>query len=389
MVRSIVDNEGMAPLPRRPVADLVEEQRNAPFNQREPREPMQLDKSKIAGLLLIVVFILGVISAIAISMFQIHLLSLTEFKNDEVCDVVGTVLDEDGKPLEDVSIAIHGTEHFTRTNSDGYYVITAVEEGDYEVEATLSGYVSVTKRVTINTNLPKQVNFILEKGGGSKTINERTTSHLEALRFMNYATAIAILILVSFALLAGILAFFKKMYWFTIFGGLCGIIGGLFSIGIIIAPILSVVALVLIFQSREDFYPAGKTLGASLLGLFKREPAEGKTQVYDAQQRPLYQAYPQTPVGPYQLRSTTQSQDGYVTQPSRPMVEKPMEGPMFLRKEPSPVGEEVSRGILCPICNGQIKSSVGTVVCECGAQYHAFCAKRSAKCMKCGAILQV
>lgn len=389
MASSIVDNEGMTPLPRRPITDLVEEQRTAPFEQRGPREPMQLDKPKVAGLLLIVVFIIGVISAVAISMFQIHLLSLSEFNNDEVCEVVGNVLDEEGKPLEDVSIAIHGTEYFTRTNSDGYFVITAVEEGDYEVEASLSGYVKVTKRVTINTNLPKQVNFILEKGTGSKTINERTTSHLEALRFMNYATAIAILILVSFAFVAGILAFFKKMYWFTIFGGLCGIVGGLFSMGIIITPILSIIALVLIFRSREEFYPAGKTLGASFLGFFKKGPTEDRIQGYDTPQRTFYQAYPQTPGDPYQGGSPPQTQEGYVTQPPRPMGEGAMEEPKFTRKVPSSGGEEVSRGVMCLICNGQIKSSLGTVVCKCGAQYHNFCARRSAKCMKCGAQLPV
>jgi hypothetical protein len=264
-----------------------------------------------------------------------------------------------------------------------------VEEGDYEVEASLNTYVSVTKRITINTNLPKQVNFILEKGSGSKTINERTTSHLEALRFMNYATAIAILVLVTFAFFAGILAFFKKMYWFTIFGGLCGIVGGLFSIGIIIVPILSIIALVLIFQSREDFYPTGKTMGASFLGFFKKGTKEGEAQAYDTQHRPFYQAYPQTSGGPYQVGSQPKSQAGYGPQPSRPMGESTPDMPKFTRKSPPPIREEAGRGVICLICNGQIKSSLGTVVCGCGAQYHNFCAKRSSTCMKCGAQLPV
>lgn len=317
-------------------------------------KPFPFGRLQIAGMLLIIVFIWGMISAVTIAMFDIHLLALTEFEDDGRADVSGFIIDSEGNALYNVTVVVHGTQYFTKTNLDGFYTMENIKEGEYEIEASLDGYGSVTKRVTLDPNSPTMVNFVMEEGGFDKTENERYGSNLSHLEHLNYATAGFIIVYASFALIGGILAYFQRYYWLAMFGGLCGIISGILSIGIIIAPIISFIALFYIVTNQEEFITAERPLVDRLLGVKK----------------------PRTmPVGAE--KSGTGKPKGTFTPP-------PVKSKATKTDITRPIPEEYEPSLTCSACGGSIKSeSQGTVCRECGAGYHNFCADSISICKKC------
>jgi hypothetical protein len=339
--------------------DLLDSARrsNGPSEPPRQREPFNLGKLQIAGILLIIVFVWAIISAVTIGMFEIHLLALTEFADDKRADVSGFVMDSEGRSLVNVTIAVHGTQYFTKTNQDGFYLIEDIKESDYEIEATLDGYGSLTKRVSLNANSPTMVNFVLEEGGFDKTQNERYGSNLSDLQNLNFATAIFIIVYASFAFLGGILTFLQRYYWIAMFGSLCGIIAGVLSIGIIVTPIISIIALYYIVKNKEEFITSEKPLTDRLLGVQRartKPVGTSKGQVQRINSTPAVSA-PPPPVESKAAKSRDLEEErGYV---------------------PS---------LKCFACGGSVKTESQGIVCvECGATYHRFCADSIGICKQC------
>ena len=322
-----------------------------------PRKPFSLTKLQIAAILLILVFIWGIISAVTIAMFEIHLLALTEFEDDSRADVSGFVMDDEGQSLYNVTVIIHGTQYFTKTNHEGFYTMEDIKEGNYEIEASLEDYGSVTKRVSLNANSPTLVSFILEEGGFDKTENERFGSSLSDLQHLNYTTAIFIVIYSSFALLGGVLAYFQRYYWIAMFGALCGVISGILSIGIIIAPILSILALIYIIRNKEEFITSETSITDRIF------------RVKRAGTKPV-------------AAGAAKNQKSKGSFSPQPMKTKATKTEVF---DSPPRGFEST--ITCIACGGSVKSEAQSIVCRCGASYHKFCADSILECKRCGSPL--
>lgn len=329
-----------------------------PDRESSQRTPFSLNKLQIAAILLIVVFIWGIVSAVTIAMFDIHLLALTEFQDDKRADVAGFVMDDEGQSLYNVTVVVHGTQYFTKTNHEGFYTMEDIKEGDYEIEASLEDYGSVTKRVSLNANSPTLVSFILEEGGFDKTENERFGSELSNLEHLHYTTAIFIVIYSSFALLGGVLTYFQRYYWIAMFGALCGVISGILSIGIIVAPILSIIALLYIIKNKEEFITSERPIADRL---FRVKRAGTK---------------PVTAGG-----GKIQKSEGSF--PPQPMKTKASKAEVF----DSPP-KEFDGAITCIACGGSVKSEGQSTTCrECGAIFHKFCADSIMQCKSCGSPL--
>lgn len=352
-----------------------------PFRQgtgpKGGRKSFTLGKLQIAGILLIVVFVWCLISALAISMFEIHILALTEFTDDGKSDVYGFVTDENGDSLVNVTVSIHGTQHFAKTNRDGYYSMENVREGDYEIEASASGYGSITKRISLNANAPILVNFMLEEGGHDTTENARYESNLSELRFLNYSTAIFIMIFGSFALLGGIFALFERFYWFAMFGALCGFVAGVLSIGIVIGPALSAVALFLILVNHEEFSTSDIPFADRLFGVGRAQPRV--SGVSRAQPRKMQRPPVKSKAGAEKM--TGGYAEAPYPPPPPPMEERGMAPPPMPRDEPG------GPALQCIACGGTIRSESHGIACSCGGWYHRFCAVSTNKCKRCGAPL--
>ena len=74
--------------------------------------------------------------------------------------VSGTVADETGNPLAGANVTITGTELGGAANADGIYTI-AVENGTYDVTASVIGYKSATKTVDVSGDVKLDFNLLI------------------------------------------------------------------------------------------------------------------------------------------------------------------------------------------------------------------------------------
>jgi len=76
--------------------------------------------------------------------------------------VSGTVTDENGQPLNGALVRVEETNRFATTNADGYFIISPVPEGFYEVKASRIGYDSKTQEaVKITGGFRTNLSFVL------------------------------------------------------------------------------------------------------------------------------------------------------------------------------------------------------------------------------------
>lgn len=73
----------------------------------------------------------------------------------------GLVRDSDGNPLSGASVTVEEAETSTSTDADGNYLFDALEEGNYQVTATMEGFEPSTQNVTLETDT--QADFILQE----------------------------------------------------------------------------------------------------------------------------------------------------------------------------------------------------------------------------------
>ena len=78
--------------------------------------------------------------------------------------ISGVITDEaTGAPLANVTVTIVGTSTTTTTNDDGYFVMTNISPGGYDVKANLAGYASETVMgAKVFTGLTTTLNFALD-----------------------------------------------------------------------------------------------------------------------------------------------------------------------------------------------------------------------------------
>ena len=78
--------------------------------------------------------------------------------------VSGTVRSDDGKPLSGANVIITGTKFTTVTDANGYYAITNVPPGDYEVRAEMVGYANATANpVSVTMDSTADVKFEMKQ----------------------------------------------------------------------------------------------------------------------------------------------------------------------------------------------------------------------------------
>ena len=76
----------------------------------------------------------------------------------------GRVTGADGSPLPGASLVIEGRQQGAITDTEGFYVIVAVDPGSYSLTASLVGYTSVTKKdVNVTVDYTTPVDFMLQE----------------------------------------------------------------------------------------------------------------------------------------------------------------------------------------------------------------------------------
>lgn len=203
-------------------------------------------KVGFAGLLLLLVFIIGIIYGI---FWITENLGTESFKesSQKIGTVEGKVEDKNGEAINDAHILFIGKNNKfeATTNQEGWYIIEDIYEGYYNVIAEKENYGSLTiKNVKVLPGQIETVDFVL--GSKDKTIILEKDDELKK----NSMKGIIIFFTSSiFALLGSFLAIQKKSFkacsLFTVLS--------IPSFGFLIGSILAIIALILILSSKEDF----------------------------------------------------------------------------------------------------------------------------------------
>ncbi len=206
-------------------------------------------KPVVAGVLLIVIFLLGTVIAGAL-LFSLDTLTETGMAST----YTGTVVDEEGSKLAGVTVTVEDAATTATTDGSGEFTLSNISGGKHTLVFNSAGYKTLRAEVFVlpwDITLPTQ-DFTMEQGTGS------TSQRGIMLVVLDLAPALAvgILALSAVALIGGILALLRKQFVFAVVGAVCGIIAGFFSI---VGIPLGIVALVLLLISREEFIPAGST----------------------------------------------------------------------------------------------------------------------------------
>lgn len=96
--------------------------------------------------------------------FTFFLLFPCMYAYAQVAEIEGYVKDARGLPLIGATVYIEGTTNGSSANLDGYYLISGVEPGNYNLVATFIGYKSQTKyNIPVNTVGNPFYNFVLDE----------------------------------------------------------------------------------------------------------------------------------------------------------------------------------------------------------------------------------
>lgn len=209
-------------------------------------------KPAVAGALLIVIFLMGMVIAGAL-LFSLDTVTETGMAST----YTGTVVDDDGNGLAGVNVSVEDTAEETQqttTDGSGDFKLTNITGGKHTLVFTSPGYKTLRAEVFVlpwDITLPAQ-DFTMEKGTGTT----RQRGLMLVVLDLAPALAVGILALSIVALIGGILALLRKHFAVAVVGAVCGIIAGFFSL---VGIPLGIIALVLLLISKEEFIPAGST----------------------------------------------------------------------------------------------------------------------------------
>jgi len=228
--------------PRKAVLSSIKERTNRPM---------------IAGILLIIVFISAIITSSSLLITIEPMKTNEEFLNNIFASlgkiaIEGRILDNSTKqPIKNVTISIVGT-NISTFSENGSFELKNIPLGYRTFNISANGYKTLHAKIFLLKNLfageKIKQDFYLNKGSGVEETEEAGLLNLLVKSW--YICSILIIIFAILALLGAIACFLRKYLIVAILGS----IFGLFTFGIIfIGPVCSLIALIIILLSREEF----------------------------------------------------------------------------------------------------------------------------------------
>jgi len=228
------------------------------------------EKPKIAGALLIVAAMLGMI----FSVFMVGMPMFFENIEDaphmsgELTSIGGTITDETNAPLPNVTVTILDTGMFVRTDANGTYRMNGVPVGYHQIRYEKTGYNTIMYGKTVGFDIDyaehgpgswrsiddteNTFDFTMTPGASTVELGETKDVHDEFPGpFRTIMTSLGVLTLVFsvVALVGGIMALRREHYGLAVVGSILGI----FSIGFILGAVLALIALFILLLSSKEF----------------------------------------------------------------------------------------------------------------------------------------
>jgi len=204
----------------------------------KPKTPSQW-----AGILLSIVFILGLFSGIAYGIKWNN--QDTQWNNEGLSEVHGTVIDTNGEAIENVIIETNSGKK-TSTNPQGWYVLYDIIGEEVKITFTMEGYGQVAVWMNIRSEGTNILDVELLEGNKQKFDYRKDVAEPWP---PNYALAPIFMIAAIVALMGSSAAILQVNFRMAVTGCLFGVI----SYGFLLGSILSVVALSLLLIDRKKF----------------------------------------------------------------------------------------------------------------------------------------
>ena len=204
----------------------------------KPKSPSQW-----AGVLLSIVFVLGILSGIAYGLKWSD--QETQWDNEGLSSVHGTIIDKDGNTLEGVKVEVGDKKNYT--NSQGKYFLYNLLGDEVKLNFVMEGYGTVV--VWMNIRVGGANIMEIEMNEGEEQTNYDYRKNVAEPWPPNYALAPIFMIASIVALTGSSAALLHQNFRIAILGCLFGVL----SYGFLIGSVLSVVALSLLLVDRERF----------------------------------------------------------------------------------------------------------------------------------------
>jgi hypothetical protein len=219
-------------------------------------------KPGIAGALMILTAILGIISAVLLISGSVFVGGMGEgfefFGDDGKGDINGTITFLNGTPVENATISIVGEPLSTQTDDEGNYIIYNVPSGNHEIKIEKEGYNTIIYKTFIgpsdfkfeqnhdnrNSDSENEFDFVLTPG--SEELERGTYPPFQLLGGFMVICGIVIIILSIVTIFGGYYALQRRKFGFVIAGAILGLFTG---IGIIFA----LIAIFILVLSRDEF----------------------------------------------------------------------------------------------------------------------------------------
>lgn len=196
------------------------------------------EKTTLAAILLIISFILGIsMGAILISQHNLLYEGMGEIK--------GIVVDEHGKELYNVTIYVDG-QALERSDKDGKFIIKNISAGEHTLIFEKEGFKRlVVKTFVFPSSISVSEKYTLPRGDGEIEIKSLSLYAVKFLPIFSYA----VIIISIMPLIGGIFCLMRKHFIVVVISSVFGI----FSFGFIVGSLLSIIALILVLLSKNEF----------------------------------------------------------------------------------------------------------------------------------------
>jgi hypothetical protein len=204
----------------------------------KPKSPSQW-----AGVLLSIVFVLGLLSGIAYGLKWNN--QETQWDNEGLASVHGTVIDKDGNPLNGVRVETNDKTAYT--NLQGKYYLYDLGGDEARLNFDMEGYGTVVVWMDIRADGTNILEIEMNKGEGQTNYDYR--ENIAKPWPPNYALAPIFMIASIVTLIGSSSALLHQNFKVAVLGCLFGVL----SYGFLIGSVLSVIALSLLLVDRERF----------------------------------------------------------------------------------------------------------------------------------------
>jgi hypothetical protein len=219
-------------------------------------------KPGIAGALMLLTAILGIISAVLLISGSFFVGGMGEgfefFDDDGKGDISGQITFLNGTPVENATISIVGEPLSTQTDAEGNYIIYNIPSGNHKIKIEKEGYNTIIYKQFIgpsdfnfeqnqdneNRNSENEFDFVLTPG--NEELERGTHPPFQLIGGFMVICGVVIIILSIITLFGGYYALQRKKFGFVIAGAILGLFTG---IGIIFA----LIAIFILVLSRDEF----------------------------------------------------------------------------------------------------------------------------------------